>query len=198
MLSPIYAVTDTETGGLSPEKNALLQVSIIIVDSDFNEIETFAHKILPRPGYSVEPGAAAVNGYTQEEWERTGMDADHADRAYSAFLDQFFKGTPAVGVAHNAAFDAKFLAHHMPSTYTRYLALGDERTRKLHEGWYCTMVHLKEWRQRCKFAGSNKLADLAAVAGYTVQGKAHDAMTDTRTCLAGMRWLQEHKTESYL
>jgi len=194
--TPMFAITDTETGGLKPEKNALTQVSVIVVDENLNEIEAFATKIYPRAGYTVEPAAAEINGYNEEEWKQIGMDADQADRSYAMFLDQFFKDRAAIGVAHNAAFDAKFLAHHMPNAYARYLQIGGP-DRKLHDGWYCTMVALKEWRSRCKYAGTNKLGDLAQLASYEIVGKAHDALVDTRTCLAGMRWLQQHKDDTF-
>jgi DNA polymerase III epsilon subunit-like protein len=195
---PTYAVTDTETGGLDYRVAALTQISIIIVDDAFNELETFAHRIIPRPGYTVHPRAAEINGYNEEEWIKTGLEWEHADRAYDSFLHQWFKDRPCIGVAHNASFDAKFLKHHTPKAYARYLQWDPTNpNREADDGWYCTMKALKEWRSRCKYAGANKLSDLASVAGYTVEGKAHDALVDTRTCLAGFRWLQEHLNDKF-
>ncbi len=176
----VYAVVDTESGGLDPRVTALLQVSIIIVDKQLRELDTFAHRIIPNPAYAIEPIAAEINGYNEAEWLRTGMPWQHADNAFSQYLNQWFGTRKVVGVAHNAVHDEKFVRHHMPNTYGLFL-----------DPWFCTCNALKRWRTKTGNAGKNKLANLAELAGFThADGdKAHDALGDTKACLAGLRWL---------
>jgi DNA polymerase III epsilon subunit-like protein len=192
---PCFAVTDTETGGLNEKIHALTQVSIIIVDDELNELETFAHRVIPKPGFLVDPKAAEINGYDEAEWLRTGLTWDAAERAYAQFLEQWFPDKACVGVAHNASFDTKFIRAHMPSAFAKYLYIDepDVASSATHYGWYCTMKALRIWRAKTKIAGKAKLQDLADLAQYTREGAAHDALQDTRTCLAGFKWLQEHK-----
>jgi DNA polymerase III epsilon subunit-like protein len=176
----VYAVIDTETGGLFEDRHALLQVSVIIVDKDLNELDTFAHRIIPNPLFGIEARAIEVNGYDPAEWLRTGMPWDHADKAFSQYLKQWFGSRQACGVAHNAVFDEKFVRVHLPMTFNSIL-----------QPWFCTCDALKKWRKRTGNAGNAKLGSLAELAGYVHAGtdKAHDALGDTKACLAGLRWL---------
>lgn len=188
---PLYAVTDTETGGLDHRVHALTQISVIIVDDELNELESFAHRVIPRPGYLVDPRAAEINGFNADEWQRTGMTWDQADLSYAQFLEQWFPNSFCVGVAHNAPFDAKFLAHHMPTAYKKYYRAAPQpgEEPKAHDGWFCTCDELRRWRARNSRPGKAKLSDLAELAEYKLAGAAHEALQDTRTCLAGLRWL---------
>lgn len=192
--SSVYAIVDTESGGLDtesrglvPRTTALLQVSIIIVDKDLNELDTFAHRIIPHPNYEIQPIAAQINGYDEAEWVRTGMSWTHADSAYTQYLKQWFGDRKAVGVAHNAQHDVKFVRLHMPNTFDLFL-----------DPWFCTCNALRKWRSRTKVAGNNKLASLAELAGFVHTGtdKAHDALGDTKACLAGLRWLLKQSQQA--
>lgn len=138
MTEPTYIVVDTETGGLSERQHALLQVSIIITDPNLRELEAFAHRIIPRPGYEVHPEAAKINGYDEALWQRTGMTWEQAEDSYCQFLRQWFPN-PAkkpVAIAHNAEFDDRFVKHHMPLTHSLIM-----------QPWHCTMKMLKARRE---------------------------------------------------
>ena len=182
----VYAIVDTESGGLDPRITALLQVSIIIVDKNLRELDTFAHRIIPNPAFNIEPIAAQINGYNAAEWIRTGMPWEHADNAFSQYLNQWFEGRKVVGVAHNAVHDEKFVRQHMPTTYGLFL-----------DPWFCTCNALRKWRTVSKTPGKNKLSDLADLAQFKhADGdKAHDALGDTKACLAGLRWLKSQQTQ---
>lgn len=176
-----YVFLDTETGGLDPRIHALIQVSMIITDADLNELDIFAHRIIPRPGYLVDAFAANVNGYEESEWIRTGLDWEQANRAYTQYIQQWFGTRRAVAVAHNAPFDDKFVRTHLPAV-----------SPLLFDPWFCTLSALRRWRKVSKVDGKCKLADLAELAQFKhADGdKAHDAIGDTKACLAGMRWLK--------
>ena len=187
--SPLYVIIDTETGGLSEERHALLQISFIITDRELNVLDEFQHKILPNPAYAIDPKAAEINGYNAELWaeEARGFDHIQADKTFSQHIDQWFPAAHAnpdrrvVAVAHNATFDQKFVKVHLPNTFQRF-----------HPTWVCTMWGLRQWRKRQmdeRREGNAKLASLAELAGFDFQGKAHESLTDTRACLAGYKWL---------
>jgi DNA polymerase III epsilon subunit-like protein len=61
-------VLDTETGGLDPERHALL--SLAAVDSSSGE--AFVAIIRPAPEWLIEPEALAKNGFTHEFLEKNG------------------------------------------------------------------------------------------------------------------------------
>jgi oligoribonuclease (3'-5' exoribonuclease) len=192
---PVYAVIDTETGGLNELKNPLIQVSVILCDKDLNELEAYAHRIIPNPMYVIEPKAAEINGYNEELWLRTGLTHDRADQSWAQFIKQWFGHRKPVGVAHNAQFDEKFFAHHMPRTSELFF-----------HPWLCTMTVMKRWKANmleklkaegckdqakiAKYKGSNKLRDLVDLCGHKPL-TAHDALEDTYSCLAGLRWLKQ-------
>lgn len=46
-MNTTYCFTDTETGGLDDRMNPLLSAALILTDSEFNEIDGFASKLLP-------------------------------------------------------------------------------------------------------------------------------------------------------
>lgn len=182
--SPLYVIIDTETGGLSEERHALLSISFIITDRDLNVLDEFEHKIIPNPAYAIDAKAAEINGYNAQVWQEQGMTHVQADSTFTQHIDQWFPAAftnpdrRVIAVAHNATFDQKFVKVHLPNTFKRF-----------HPTWVCTMWGLRQWRKRTGNDGAAKLASLAELAGFDFQGRAHEAMTDTRACLAGYKWL---------
>lgn len=63
---------DTETGGLDPEKDALLSVALY---DPIQGIEFFS-KIKPPVYLQIHPEAAKINGYTPESWEDAPSEKD--------------------------------------------------------------------------------------------------------------------------
>lgn len=86
-------VIDTETGGLSPEKNSIIEIAIqpCTIDGDGCEPDgpVFHRYILPR--LRVEESAAAINGYNHIKWRNLGaLTSEKAMRE----LGQFLEGLP--------------------------------------------------------------------------------------------------------
>jgi DNA polymerase III epsilon subunit-like protein len=184
--APLYVVVDTETGGLFPEKHALLSICFIIVDKDLNVLDEFDHKILPNPAYGIDPKAAEINGYKPDTWASMAQGFDHlqADRTFTQHIDQWFPAAmtdpsrKVMAVAHNATFDQRFVKQHLPNTFARF-----------YPTWICTMWGLRQWRKRTGNDGNAKLATLAELAGFDFKGAAHRSSADTQACLHGWRWL---------
>jgi ribonuclease T len=108
-------VVDIETGGFDPEKNAILEIAITLIEEDNNVYkvgETFRHHIEPFEGSVVE----------KESLEFTKIKLDHPLRGAisekDALNDIFkiinktknkYECSRAILVGHNAHFDSSFL-----------------------------------------------------------------------------------------
>ncbi len=94
-------VFDTETTGLDPNTDRIIEIGGIELDNRFPTGRTF-HVYINPEGRQVHPDALAVHGISNE---------DLADKpAFAAILDEFlnfFDG--AKFVAHNAGFDMGFI-----------------------------------------------------------------------------------------
>jgi len=97
-----FAIVDTETTGLYPATDRLLQLGVVIVRGDGtieHQFATHIKRLVLKPG---RLGAHHVHGITRGDLHR-GMPAEAALQELQSLL----KGT--VFTAHNAAFDLGFL-----------------------------------------------------------------------------------------
>jgi DNA polymerase III subunit epsilon len=98
-----YIAFDLETTGLNSESDRVIEIGAVRFDAQGREVDRFERLINPqRP---VSPGARAVNGILDSAL----AGAPVASQVLPAFLEfiQAAPGSPLI--AHNAAFDAKFL-----------------------------------------------------------------------------------------
>lgn len=95
-------VIDLETTGLDPEVDGIVElasVDYVIRDGSLEVSQTFEQ--LVNPGMPIPPEASAIHHLT---------DKDVADAAtQDEVLEAFRRQPSAIRVAHNAAFDARFL-----------------------------------------------------------------------------------------
>lgn len=99
---------DTETTGLNPQQDRILQLSALKVDENFNEIGRWNHYIRPMGEYSISEHAAEVHGLTKEFIEENGESfADLADD----FIE-FINGCDVGGYNSNN-FDWKFIYNEL-------------------------------------------------------------------------------------
>jgi DNA polymerase III epsilon subunit-like protein len=106
----MYAIIDTETTGLDPEKHAVISVRAVI-KSDLREDYALARaefKINPK-GFAIDPKALEVNGYTEEEINSWPDRVEVIPRIWD-FFSKFAKATP---VGHNYPFDQSFLTRQV-------------------------------------------------------------------------------------
>lgn len=105
MKEDLVAFLDTETGGVTPGVDPVIEVATIVTDLAFKEIDRIEMKVKLRPGEVVSPGAAAVNGYTPEKWADARPFGE-----YVAFLKRAVPfGHSAIPVGHNVQFDLDML-----------------------------------------------------------------------------------------
>lgn len=187
-------VFDTETTGLPKYRNAsifrpddwpyVVQLSFMLYDAAQNEVLDSGDYVIQLPeNVSIEPGAAAVHGITDERCRREGVPMAEA----LAHFNQAGANTD-VFVAHNIMFDKRQLmveATRLGTTHP-FGKKGDWKPD------YCTM---KEGTDMCRIqVKSNregggtyfkypKLAELHThIFGYSPQG-LHDSMADILCCL---------------
>jgi len=109
-------VVDVETGGFDAERDALLEIAMVVIDMDERGLvhprSAVSTHVVPFPGSNIDPRALEI----------TGIDPDHPFRnalEERAALDHVFAPVRkalrdaecqrAILVGHNAAFDLGFL-----------------------------------------------------------------------------------------
>ena len=140
--SALLVSLDTETGGFSADKNALLSVSICIPrPGDLDTPSTWL--IFPEQEFDlwVHPQAAEVNGYDLSLWKKAG--AFQCEEALHEFLTSLEKlknkhGAKEIAfIAHNAPFDRRF----MKAAFQRYGYSVDEYSWR----WFCTQRTMQKY-----------------------------------------------------
>jgi len=100
-----FAILDTETTGLDPERSAILEICIVVVEGG-QRVDRFYSRIKPteRDLALAQPRALEVNGYAARpfDWE----DAPHFESVAEKIAATLDGCTP---VGHNVAFDLAML-----------------------------------------------------------------------------------------
>lgn len=102
-------VVDTETTGTNPDKDAIIELGMVLFEFDPNTgiayNATKAFDQLEDPGFPIPPDSTLVHGITDEMVEGKRIDDTSVER--------FLEGVSLV-VAHNAKFDRVFLEKRLP------------------------------------------------------------------------------------
>lgn len=100
-------IFDTETGGISPQHNDVLQLSYQVVDTDTGMVVKEVNHYFPWPEdrWRVQWGAIQVNGLTEAFLATQRLSDRYA--ALEEFFDDMYGCTYLV--AHNGDFDKKFI-----------------------------------------------------------------------------------------
>ncbi|MCX7193933.1 MAG: 3'-5' exonuclease [Proteobacteria bacterium] len=157
-------VVDTETTGVDPDKDAIIELGMILFEFDpqtgqaYRVLNTFDQ--LEDPGFPVPPESTEVHGITDEMVKGARIDDDS--------VAQFLAGVSLV-IAHNAKFDRVFLE--------KRLALFESLP------WGCSFAQV-DWRG--EGIGSAKLDYIAYQYGFFYE--AHRAEGD---CFALLEILQQ-------
>lgn len=159
-------VLDTETTGLYPSTgHRIVEIGAV----RFQPGQTGPWQIaaefsqLLQPDRRMEPGATRVNGITDADLVGAPRFTEIADQ-----LLELLEG--ALLVAHNARFDAEFLAMEL---HLAQLGVQGGRARALPNPWLCTMLLARH----NFYFGGNSLGHIARVLGVR-SGRAHRALND--------------------
>jgi exonuclease I len=109
-IRPKLAWVDTETSGLEPTRDRIIEIAIVITDEHLNVFETFERKIKLSPSdrLAASPQALLVNGYTDAEW----ADAVPSDAELWGEVHRLTDGALLAG-QNVTQFDSKFIAAEM-------------------------------------------------------------------------------------
>lgn len=185
---------------VAPPKNAIIEVPTRATMGLENKRKAISHYMnawTHEPAQRVEgvpfitAYAAEVNGYVGEVdtnwdfsairgWNETSQELTAAEDDLLAYLTKGFGDGHVVTVAHNAIFDQKFVEMNMPRLYN-----------KLKQPWFCTLEKSREFRKKRGEKGGGKLVEMAKLAGFDYDGRAHEAFADGEATLAVLRFLQK-------
>ena len=101
---------DTETSGLDPQRDRIIEIAIIVTDGDLNELDHFEQKIRLSPidRLAASPRALEINGYTDEDW----YDAPLPCKEIWQRVDDMTNGA-LLGGQNVTQFDSKMIAAEM-------------------------------------------------------------------------------------
>ena len=153
-------VYDTETTGLDPGKDQVLQIAAIRMDADGNILESMNRLVVPT--VPISKGALATHHKTMEEILAEGIEAKEALLEFSRFAE----GKVIVG--HNSVrFDLPLIRRQMKDCGLPELNV---------LGHYDTMLMARQFIPKSR---NYKLATLCEPFGI-VNDNAHDALGDIR------------------
>jgi oligoribonuclease (3'-5' exoribonuclease) len=108
----LLAHVDVETTGLAPGWHEMIDAGVIITDLDGEELGRLFLRIMPAHPERLDPGAAAVNGFSVERWTSLGSvtEADAVARLRD-FHARIAGDRPVLFTAYNSWFDIAFMDH---------------------------------------------------------------------------------------
>lgn len=167
MTLPTFAVVDLETSGLSSRRHRVLQIGVVVVDADGTVLDRWSSLVKLRwPLQRVGP--TRIHGITR----RTLRGAPSIETA----LDELgARIDGSIVVAHNAAFDAGFLARAARRRPP------DDPLRRGLESPLCTLRMSRRLDPDHQL--SHRLADVCERYGVTLV-RPHDALADAEATAA--------------
>jgi DNA polymerase-3 subunit epsilon len=155
----VAAVVDVETTGINPDRDRIIEFGICLIEYDRHEGRIYrvlgSWEWFEDPGFSIPPEITNLTGITDE------MVAGHSidDRAVNDLL-----GRVVLVIAHNAAFDRRFLERRLPAFTIKH--------------WGCSRADL-DWK--AEGIRSSALEFVAYSLGFFHDG--HRAASDCRATL---------------
>lgn len=102
-----YLVLDTETGGLNPKQNPVLEVAMGIYDSEGIEKESTLFSF--RPYLPMDCKALAINGYLSREISARDVDNEYEIQKLIRWSTQAQTKYQPILVGQNLKFDLEFM-----------------------------------------------------------------------------------------
>ena len=162
----VLAIVDVETTGLDPAHHEMVDLGAVYVDPDGRELGRFFVRIRPRHPERLDPGAAAVNGYSEARWRELGaVEEAEAVRRWLEFHAPLAAGHRVIFTALNVWFDQAFT--------TALLARSGKRWRDLFHYQVLDLPSMA-WSQ-----GARDLTGAALAARYGIAAETRDPLAHT-------------------
>ena len=178
-------IFDTETSGLDPQWNVILQLSYQIVDSDSWATQKNVNHYFswPKNKARVSHGAIDVNGLTEELLASKQL----SDRKVA--LEEFVKDKDSCDllVAHNLEFDKKFIIASCREEGVKFASSGWSKSYDTMKRTTSFCQIPKDWGSGYKWPKLTELADCLDI-GYS-NIPLHDSVGDvelTKLCFEGI------------
>lgn len=123
-----YVVLDCETGGLNAKENPILEIALVILDTDLSEVLRYETYIKPYGDLKVTKEALRANGIKMQDVEKSGISKKEAQTNIASILKKSMGGShhpsrrPVI-VGHNVNFDVEFLIEFFKDSKYNFLDL---------------------------------------------------------------------------
>jgi len=173
---------DTETTGLDPQKNGLIQIAgkLILLGANneniLDDVFSFNYKVKPFSGDIIEDQALSVNKTTKEEiatFTEPNVIYHQFSDELCKYVDKYNKADKFFFVGYNARFDYDFMRAFFEKNDDRYFG-------SFFFFPPLDVMNIAIWnliRER-KTLPNFKLETVANYLGITMDGGFHDAMKD--------------------
>ncbi len=182
--SPLFAIVDVETTGLNPSFNEMIDIGLILVNTDLQEQGRFYRKIHPTYPHRIHPIAKQINGYDPVRWKKhNALLEEEAVHQLIAFLNQYEQ--KPIFIAFNSWFDAGFVS-----------SLFREYGQKFDASFDYRVMDIPSMARACGYsAGSSNfndnLAKMLAVEPETNNPLLHTGESGANFNLAILKSLQK-------
>lgn len=159
-----YVILDTETTGLNPLLDKIIQLSAIKYDSTGAPVDFYNTYL--NPGRPIPAGASRVNGIT-DDMVSIAPKAEEVHDAFLSFLEE------SLIVGYNVNFDLRFL----------YSTFGD-----VFDGW--GYVDTLPIARASLWVPDYKLETVASYIGFQPTSSFHDSFTDCEAVAAVLQKIE--------
>jgi DNA polymerase-3 subunit epsilon len=178
---------DTETTGLDPSQNDIVQIAgKIIIDND--EKEEFNLFCQPHSFENISEKALETNGFTIEKLKSfpdpTSVYAE-LDKMFSKYIDRYNKSDKFIPCGQNVRFDVNFLSEYWRKCGNNYF-FSFVGAASLDTMQLAVMLEMKKGK---KIFSSYKLEILFLTLFGSDMEKAHDALADIEATILVSREL---------
>ncbi len=181
-----YIFYDTETSGLSPEFDQILQFAAIRTDNDFNEIDRFEIRSHLLPYVVPSPGALKVTGIGPDLLTNPTLPSHY--QMTCQIREKLLEWSPAIFIGYNTlSFDENFLRQALFQTlHPPYLTNSQNNTRadvlRLVQAAVAYAPDCLNIPTSDKGKPVFKLDQLAPKNGF-IHDNAHEAMADVEATI---------------
>jgi oligoribonuclease len=154
---------DCEMTGLNPDVDSLVEIAVVITDSELNVVDAGIDLVIkPRPESLAQMNEYVRNMHTESglinEFEE-GLDVAEAERLVLEYIQRFIPEAKEAPLAGNTiGTDRMFISKHMPAVdaHLHYRSIDVSSIKELSRRWYPRVY----FQMPKKAGGHRALADI--------------------------------------